>query len=88
MAEAFYLPLGQGRFQPTEHTSGPWTPQAQHFGPPSALLVRALEGVPAERETQLGRVTIEILGPAPLRELTVTARLERPGRRSSCSARS
>ncbi|EHR51062.1 hypothetical protein SacmaDRAFT_2823 [Saccharomonospora marina XMU15] len=80
MAEAFYLPLGQDRFQPTEHTSGPWTPQAQHFGPPSALLVRALEAIPSERETQLGRVTIEILGPAPLRELTVTARLERPGR--------
>lgn len=80
MAEAFYLPLGRDRFQPTEHTSGPWTPDAQHFGPPSALLVRALEAVPSERETQLGRVTIEILGPAPLTELTVTSRLERPGR--------
>src|SRR3982074_1828970 len=40
-AESFYLSLGGGRFSPTEHTAGPWTPDAQHFGPPSALLVRA-----------------------------------------------
>ena len=78
--DAFYLPLGGERFLPTEHTSGPWSPDAQHFGPPSALLVRALEEVPAEREMMLSRVTVEILGPAPLRELTLTARLERPGR--------
>ncbi|PRX45078.1 thioesterase superfamily protein [Prauserella shujinwangii] len=80
MADAFYLPLGEGRFQPTGHTAGPWTPEAQHFGPPSALLVRALEQVPAERAALLGRVTVEILGPAPLTELTVRAGLERPGR--------
>jgi hypothetical protein len=78
--DAFYLPLGGGRFLPTEHTSGPWSPDAQHFGPPSALLVRALEEVPAAREMMLSRVTVEILGPAPLRELTLTARLERPGK--------
>jgi hypothetical protein len=80
VTDAFYLPLGAARFLPTEHTSGPWTPDAQHFGPPSALLVRALEEIPAEREMMLGRVTVEILGPAPLRELTLTAHLERPGR--------
>jgi hypothetical protein len=77
---AFYLPLGENRFQPTPHTVGPWTPDAQHFGPPSALLVRALEGIPLERESLLARVTIEILGPAPLTELSVHARVERPGR--------
>ncbi|PXY22427.1 thioesterase family protein [Prauserella muralis] len=80
MTDAFYLPLGGGRFQPTQHTSGPWSPDAQHFGPPSALLVRALEELPAERETMLARVTIEILGPAPLAELAVRAVTERPGR--------
>jgi hypothetical protein len=80
LPDAFYLPLGDGRFQPTEHTAGPWTPEAQHFGPPSALLVHALEQVPAQRETQLARVTVEILGPAPLTELRTRARLERPGR--------
>ncbi|MEU6641637.1 thioesterase family protein [Saccharomonospora sp. NPDC046836] len=80
MTDAFYRPLGDERYHPTPHTSGPWSADAQHFGPPSALLVRALEGVPAERDTLLARVTVEILGPAPLTELSVRSRLERPGR--------
>ena len=81
MAEsAFYLPLSDDRYQPTEHTSGPWTRDAQHFGPPSALLVRALERLPSSRDAQLARVTVDILGPAPLTELSVRAAVERPGR--------
>jgi hypothetical protein len=79
-SESFYLPLGGGRFSPTERTVGPWTPDAQHFGPPSALLVRALEGIDGADAHLLARVTVEILGPAPLTELSVRARLERPGR--------
>ena len=77
---AFFLPLGDGRYQPTPHTAGPWTPDAQHFGPPSALLVRALEGLAGDQPGLLARVTVEILGPAPLTELSVQARVERPGR--------
>lgn len=80
MTEAFYLPLDGGRFLPTEHTSGPWSPDAQHFGPPSALLVRELEALPADSARRLARVTVEILGPAPLTELTVRATVRRPGR--------
>ncbi|MFI5560998.1 thioesterase family protein [Amycolatopsis japonica] len=80
MTEAFYVPSGDGVFLPTPHTAGPWTPDAQHFGPPSALLVRALEEVEAPHASQLARVTVEILGPAPLKELSVRARVERPGR--------
>ncbi|MPY80037.1 MAG: thioesterase family protein, partial [Actinophytocola sp.] len=79
-AEAFYVPGTEGVFLSTPHTAGPWTTEAQHLGPPSALLVRALEQVDAERESQLARVTIEILGPVPLDELTVRAGLVRPGR--------
>ncbi|EIE99368.1 thioesterase family protein [Saccharomonospora glauca] len=80
MAETFYLSLGDGRYLPTEHTAGPWTPDAQHFGPPSALLVRALEALPQDGERRLARVTVEILGPAPLSELTVSSEVVRPGR--------
>jgi hypothetical protein len=80
LADAFYLPLGGGRFSPTEHTAGPWTPDAQHFGPPSALLVRAFEEIDGGPPRQIARATVEILGPAPLTELSVRARLERPGR--------
>lgn len=80
MTDAFYLPLGGERYLPTVHTTGPWSPDAQHFGPPSALLVRALEGVEGGQGKQLVRVTVEILGPAPLTELTIRAGLDRPGR--------
>lgn len=79
-ADAFYLPRGADRFLPTGHTAGPWTPDAQHFGPPSALLAHGLERVPAERPMHLARVTVEIHGPAPLTELTLGAELTRPGR--------
>lgn len=80
MADAFYVPRGDDRYLPTASTVGPWTPDAQHFGPPSALLVRGLESIPASRDMLLARVTVEILGPAPLTELTVRTALERPGR--------
>lgn len=49
MGAAFYEPLGDGRFASTAHTAGPWTAESQHVGPPSALLVRALEDLLAWR---------------------------------------
>jgi hypothetical protein len=80
MADAFYVPLGDDRFSATGHTAGPWSAESQHFGPPSALLVRALENVEPAHAAELARVTVEILGPAPVAELSVRARIERPGR--------
>ncbi len=37
MPDAFFEPSGDG-FVPTELTRGPWDPDAQHAGPPAALL--------------------------------------------------
>jgi hypothetical protein len=76
----FYEPLGDGRFASTEHTRGPWSPLTQHLGPPSALLVRAMEQLPASAPMTIARVTVEILGPVPVAELTVSASVDRPGR--------
>jgi hypothetical protein len=76
----FYEPLGDNRFQSTPHTRGPWSPLTQHLGPPSALLVRAMEQLPCAAPMMIARVTIEILGPVPIDELTVTAAVDRPGR--------
>ena len=64
------------RFVPSELTRGPWDPQAQHAGPPAALLGRAV----ARPGTRIGRIAIEILRPVPLAPLTVATRVERPGR--------
>jgi len=72
---AFYERDGD-TFVPSELTRGPWDPGAQHAGPPSALLGRAVEA----GGTLIGRITIEVLRPVPLAPLTVASRVVRPGR--------
>lgn len=76
---AFYELRGE-QFVPSEFTRGPWDPRAQHAGPPSALLARALERCQPRDRMRIGRITVEILGPVPLAPLTVQARVVRPGR--------
>lgn len=78
-ADAFYRAGGQ-RLIPSELTRGPWDPDAQHAGPPSALLARALERCEPGEGMRIGRITVEILGPVPLAPLTVEASVVRPGR--------
>jgi hypothetical protein len=80
MSEAFYEPLGGGRFTSTGHTAGPWDVRSQHAGPPAALLGRALEATDGREGTLLARVTFEILGPVPVAEVEVESRVVRPGR--------
>jgi hypothetical protein len=77
---AFYLPLGEGAFRATAHTVGPWAPDDQHAGPPSGLLVRALEQLLPAGEGWLARVSVDLLGAVPVGDLTVTASVVRPGR--------
>jgi hypothetical protein len=77
---SFYESLGEGRFLATRHTTGPWDAGAQHAGPPSALLARAVEQVAPRDEVVVARMTVEILGPIPVAELHLAARLARPGR--------
>jgi hypothetical protein len=72
---AFYERDGD-TFVPSELTRGPWDPGAQHAGPPSALLGRAVEA----EGTLIGRITIEVLRPVPLAPLTVASEVVRPGR--------
>jgi hypothetical protein len=76
----FYEPLGDDRFASTVHTTGPWSRLTQHLGPPSALLVRAMERLPSSAPMMIARVTVEILGPVPVAEVAVTASVDRPGR--------
>ena len=82
IAEAFYLPLGEGRFAPTKATESPWDGEAQHGGPPSALLAH-LAGTAAEPGQRAARVSVDFLGAIPRRELTVEVAAVRPGRRIS-----
>ena len=68
-------------FVPTALARGPWDPNAQHGGAPSALLARALERHEAESAGQVARMTVELLRPVPLGPLTVRTRTIRPGRK-------
>ena len=76
---AFFVPLGDGRYQATERTSGPWDPRHQHAGPPSALLTGALEQTSPREGMALARITVEILGAVPITELEVADERRAPG---------
>jgi len=77
---SFYEPLGDERFAATPYTRGPWDPAFQHAGPPAALLGRALERCEPRDGFVIARTTFEILRPVPVADVTVTARVVRPGR--------
>jgi hypothetical protein len=66
---------------PTDLTRGPWNPEHQHAGPPSALLANAAERAAGIHPGQSVRLSFDILGPIPVAPLTVEAEVLRPGRR-------
>jgi len=79
VTEAFYS-LDGDTATPSELTRGPWDPNSQHAGPPSALLARALERCEPRDGCRIGRVTVEILAPISIEPLSVSAGIVRPGR--------
>ncbi len=68
-------------FIPTEYTRGPWRPDAQHGGPPVALLGRAVEAALPEGFA-VTRITVALSRPVPLEPLTTTAELTSLSRRA------
>ena len=81
MSGAFYKQVDQGRFESTPLTAGPWSADSQHAGPPSALLVRAIEKFEPAPGTRLARLSVDVLGPVPIAPLDVEVHRVRPGRR-------
>ncbi len=84
-APAYFYRLREG-FEGVESlpsTAGPWSLEAQHGGPPAALLGRAVEGLDAG---VIGRFTMDLLGPVPVGELGISASVVRPGRSVSLAA--
>jgi len=80
MTEPLYDVDGD-RYLPTAHTRGPWDSGAQHGGPVAALLARAIESLPSDAPMRVARLTVELLRPVPLTPSTVSAQIERGGRR-------
>lgn len=83
MADAFFVAADEpGRYEPTDHVRGPWSADAMHGGPPSALLAHAMQavaGLPAPG--LMTRFVAEILRPVAVTPVQVRARGVRGGRR-------
>jgi hypothetical protein len=82
LPDAFYRDLGDGCYESTAATAGPWSARTQHGGPPSALIGRAMETWEARQGLRIARMTIEIPRPVPVGELTVRVRVVRSGGRA------
>jgi hypothetical protein len=81
VTDAFYIPAGEGAYDSTGLTRGPWNPDHQHAGPPAALLARAIEQASAIDGGQTVRLSYDILGPVPVERLAIATRTLRGGRR-------
>ncbi len=78
MSGAYFTTTDGSWFQPTEWARGPWDVAACHAGPPTALMVRAIE--PLARHQRLARITVELMRPIPMSGFRVQAEVRRPGR--------
>jgi hypothetical protein len=76
---AFYEPTSEARYLSTALTRGPWSDTHQHGGPPAALMGHAIEAIAGDG-FQVARITVELLRPVPITELTVSCNLKRGGR--------
>jgi Thioesterase-like superfamily len=83
VSDAFFTPIGDGRFQGEEACTGPWSAAHMHGGRPSALLVRACEQAADEAPAGLValRASIDFLSAVPVGPVEVSARVVRGGRR-------
>lgn len=79
---AAYAPLDTGPgYRASALTRGPWSPEHQHAGPPTALVCRAIEQrAQAEGLGHLSRLTANLLRPVPVAELAVTVSADYIGR--------
>ena len=70
-----------GGVRATRFAAGPWHPELQHGGAPSALVVWAAEQVPTAAPMRVARVTVELLRPVPVAALAIETEVVREGRK-------
>jgi acyl-CoA thioesterase superfamily protein/acyl-Coa thioesterase superfamily protein len=81
LPKAFYLRDGDQRYVPTEATTSPWDPDAQHGGPPAALAAHCIDQESGTGGRRLARIAVDFLGAIPRRPMDVAVTVVRPGRR-------
>ena len=77
--DSFFRQLDDDFFEATRWTRGPWSPEHQHAGPPSALVAGRLAAMldPAFR---IARMAIEVTRPVPIGKLRLERSFRREGR--------
>lgn len=78
--ESFYRRVDDHRYESLPATAGPWSPHAQHAGPPAALLARAMARHEPRADMRLADVRLDVLGPIPVAPLTIDVATVRDGR--------
>jgi len=73
-------------FESTDLTRSNWDSRIQHGSPPLALLTKVLQEQADGSQLRIARICLDILGPTPVAEVRVRARVERPGNRVSLLA--
>src|SRR5690625_5008241 len=58
VVSSFYSQVDENTFDSSPHTAGPWSAEAQHGGPPSALMVRQIEQFEPRAGHRIARVGV------------------------------
>jgi hypothetical protein len=61
--------------------AGPWDKRMQHGSAPAALVAWAAEALPTAVPMQVARVTIDLMRPVPVAELSIESEILREGRK-------
>lgn len=75
-----YEPLGGERYLPSGLCRTGWNDTDQHGGPPSGLLVRAIEGVALPAPMRSVRVSVHLMRAIPIAPMVVTTAVLRAGK--------
>ncbi|KQR50742.1 thioesterase [Leifsonia sp. Leaf336] len=81
--DAYFVPLGGGRYAPTRHAGGAWADDEMHFSPLGGLITHEILRFAANPDgpaLQLARISFDILGFLALDEVEVAVATIRPGR--------
>jgi Thioesterase-like superfamily len=70
-----------GLYTPTDAALSPWSDQMLHGGPPTMLMAREIERLPADQPMFVARLTVELLRPVGRIPLALRSRLVRSGRK-------
>jgi hypothetical protein len=81
VVDPLFTPVGDGAFEASPITRGPWDELMMHGGPPAALLARAVDQTQPGSELVVTRLTIELLGGVPVGPVSVATSLAKTGRR-------